>query len=343
MAMHLVTGGSGFLGSRLVCRLHARGEGVRVLDVIDSPDRPRGTEFVTCDIRNHRGVRDAMKGVHYVHHNVALVPLAKAGPDFWDVNVEGTRIAAHAALDARVRLFVHMSSSAVFGVPEACPITGATPTVPVEIYGRAKLAAEKQVRKAAEKGLPGLILRPRTILGPGRLGIFQILFEWIRDNRNVYVIGNGDNRFQFVHVDDLVTAALLGADNEVQGVFNIGAARFSTLREDLDATIRHAGSKTKIVGLPVGLTVSSLKLLDVLKICPLAPWHYLTYHKPFYFDLSEPMKQLGWKPRYGNAETMIQAYDWYLQHGSPTDEAGARSIHRDPVKQGVLRLLKWLS
>ena len=343
MAMHLVTGGSGFLGSHIVRRLNAAGEGVRVLDVIDSPERPAGADFVRCDIRDRRGVREAMTGVRYVHHTVALVPLAKAGREFWSVNVCGTRIAAGAALDAGVRLFIHTSSSAVFGIPEACPITSATPAAPVENYGRAKLAAEQEVRSAAKKGLPSLILRPRTILGPGRLGIFQILFEWIRDGRNIYVIGNGDNRFQFVHVDDLVTAALLGAEKETQGVFNIGASRYETLREDLAATIRHAGSRTRIVGLPAGLTVPALKLLDVLKVCPLAPWHYLTYHKPFYFDLSEPMKQLGWKPRYGNAEMMIQAYDWYLKHGSPADGAGLRSIHRDPVKQGVLRLLKWLS
>ncbi len=343
MAMHLVTGGSGFLGSHIVRRLHALGEGVRVLDVIDSPDRPRGTEFVKRDIRDRRGVRGAMTGVQFVHHNVALVPLAKAGGEFRSVNVEGTRIAARAALDAGVRLFTHMSSSAVFGIPDACPITCDTPMTPVENYGRAKLAAEQEVQKAARKGLPSLVLRPRTILGPGRLGIFQILFEWIRDGRNIYVIGNGDNPFQFIHVDDLVTAALLGAEKETQGVFNIGADRFSTLRNDLDATIRHAGSGTRIVGLPVGLTVSVLKLLDVLKICPLAPWHYLTYHKPFYFDLSVPMKQLGWKPRYSNVETMVQAYDWYIEHGSQANEASAGSIHRNPVKQGVLRLLKWLS
>lgn len=343
MAMHLVTGGSGFLGSHIVRRLHALGEGVRVLDVIDSPDRPRGTEFVKRDIRDRRGVRGAMAGVQFVHHNVALVPLAKAGGEFRNVNVEGTRIAARAALDAGVRLFIHTSSSAVFGIPDACPITSATPAAPVENYGRAKLAAEQEVQKAARKGLPSLVLRPRTILGPGRLGIFQILFEWIRDGRNIYVIGNGDNPLQFIHVDDLVTAALLGAEKETQGVFNIGADRFSTLRKDLDATIRHAGSGTRIVGLPVGLTVSALKLLDVMKICPLAPWHYLTYHKPFYFDLSVPMKQLGWKPRYSNVETMVQAYDWYIEYGSQANEASAGSIHRNPAKQGVLRLLKWLS
>ncbi len=343
MAMHLVTGGSGFLGSHVVRRLRAEGESVRVLDVIDSPDRPPGTEFVACDVRDERGVRDAMKGVRFVHHNVALVPLAKAGAAFRGVNVNGTRIAANAALDAGVRLFIHMSSSAVFGIPDACPITSATPPAPVEVYGRAKLAAEQVVLRAARKGLPSLILRPRTILGPGRLGIFQILFEWIRDNRNIYVIGKGDNPFQFIHVDDLVTAALLGAERETQGVFNVGAERYSTLREDLAATVMHAGSRTGIVGLPVGLTVSALKVLDVLRICPLAPWHYLTYHKPFYFDLSESEKQLGWRPRYGNVETLIEAYDWFIEHGSQAGPARARSLHRDPVKQGVLRLLKWLS
>ena len=81
-----------------------------------------------------------------------------------------------------------MSSSAIFGLPENCPITDETPLKPIEVYGRAKLAGEKQVHKAAENGLLCAIIRPRTILGLGRLGIFQILFEWIHEGKNIYVI-----------------------------------------------------------------------------------------------------------------------------------------------------------
>src|SRR6266581_5347672 len=138
--MHLVTGGSGFLGNLIARRLFERGERVRVLDVWEDPGRPQGIEFVHCDIRDPQGVSHAMQGVDIVHHNAALVPLTKSGKKFWEVNVEGSRIAADQAARARVKAFIHMSSSAIFGIPEACPITEETPLRPAEIYGRAKVA-----------------------------------------------------------------------------------------------------------------------------------------------------------------------------------------------------------
>ena len=178
---HLVTGGSGFLGNLIARRLLARGERVKVLDLWEDPTRPKAIEFIRCDIRDRAGVKSALRDVTIVHHNAALVPLTKSGPQFWQVNVEGSRIAAEEAARVGVEAFVHMSSSAIFGVPQSCPITEATPLRPAEIYGRAKLAGEQAVREVCAKGGPRLIvIRPRTILGEGRLGIFQILFEWIR-------------------------------------------------------------------------------------------------------------------------------------------------------------------
>src|SRR2546421_7770174 len=176
---HLITGGSGFLGNLIARRLVARGQRVKVLDVWEDPTRPTEIDFIQCDVRDREGLRKAMRGINMVHHNAALVPLTKSGPQFWQVNVEGSRIAAEEAVRAGVEAFIHMSSSAIFGVPVECPIIEATPLRPAEIYGRAKLAGEQAVTEACAKGGPRLIvIRPRTILGEGRLGIFQILFEW---------------------------------------------------------------------------------------------------------------------------------------------------------------------
>lgn len=340
---HLVTGGSGFLGNLIARRLHARGEQARILDVWEDPSRPKEIEFVKCDIRDAAGVAQAMQGVDVVHHNVALVPLTKAGKEFWSVNVEGSRIAAEQASKAGVKTFIHMSSSAIFGAPEKCPITNDSPYAPVEVYGRAKLAGELAVRETLAKvKLPLIVIRPRTILGESRLGIFQVLFQWMSENRKIYVIGDGRQKFQFVHAHDLMDAYLLAMDAGQSGVYNVGTDRFGTLREALENVIAHARSTSHVVGLPAGLTINALRLLDWLRLSPLAPWHYLTYHKPFYFDVA-PLLALGWRPRYSNDEMFRESWDWFAANKDRLTAEAAGSPHRSVVKQRLLGLLKKFS
>jgi nucleoside-diphosphate-sugar epimerase len=340
---HLVTGGSGFLGNLIARRLLERGERVKVLDIWEDPTRPREIEFIACDIRDRQGVFEAMRGVEIVHHNAALVPLTKSGHKFREVNVEGSRIAAEAAAQAGALAFIHMSSSAIFGVPGQCPITEAAPLRPVEVYGRAKLAGEMAVRQVCDQArLPLIVIRPRTILGEGRLGIFQILFDWIRDGRNVYVIGPGDGLFQFVHALDLMDAYLLALDHGQPGTYNVGAERFGSVRQALQNLISYAGSSSKVKPLPAAPTIGCLRALDFLGLSPLAPWHYLTYHKPFYFDVSK-LLAMGWKPRFSNDQMFRQSYDWFLANYDRLAAQKAGSPHRRPVREGLLWLLKRLS
>lgn len=340
--MHLVTGGSGFLGNLIVKRLVAKGEPVKVLDIWDSPDRPPEAEFLNVDIRDREKVAEVMKGVSIVHHNVALVPLTKSGKKFWDVNVIGSQIAAEEAAKAGVKSFIHMSSSALFGNPE-CPITNDSPIQPVEIYGRAKLAGEQEVQKVCENSDMNLIvIRPRTILGEGRLGIFQILFDWIKDSANIFVIGKGNIPFQFIHAHDLMDFYMLALEKNEPGTYNVGTPEFTTLRQDLESLITYAGSDSKVKSLPVGLTMFTLKMLDKLGLSPLAPWHYLTYHKAFYFDV-DPLIKLGWKPKYSNVEMFKESYDWFLKNYEKQTELEGASAHRKSVKEGVLKLMKKLA
>lgn len=340
---HLVTGGSGFLGNLIARRLLERGEQVRILDIWEDPSRPKDIEYIDCDIRDRDGVRQAMRGVDIVHHNVALVPLTKSGDKFWEVNVEGSRIAAEEAVKAGVQGFIHMSSSAVFGCPDNCPISNDTPARPVEIYGRGKLAGEQAVRAICEtSNLPLVVIRPRTILGEGRLGIFQILFEWIQHSNDVYVIGSGNIGFQFVHAFDLMSAYMLALDTGQPGTYNVGTDRFGTLREGLENIIAYAGTGSRVKSLPEQLTIQTLRLLDWLRLCPLAPWHYLTYHKAFYFDVSSLLK-LGWQPQYSNDEMFRESYDWFRENDALLAAGQTGSAHRRPVEQRILRLVRWFS
>jgi nucleoside-diphosphate-sugar epimerase len=341
--LHLVTGGSGFLGNLIARRLASCGERVRVLDIWQDESQPTEIEFLRCDIRDRSGVERAMEGVDVVHHNVALVPLTKSGKTFWDVNVTGSSIAAESAAKAGVKSFIHMSSSAIYGCPAEQPITETTPMRPVEIYGRGKLAGEQAVRRILETaGVPLVVIRPRTILGEGRLGIFQILFQWIKENRNVYTIGDGNNLFQFVHAHDLMDFYMLALDLGHPGVYNVGTDRFGTLRQGLENLIRHAASSSRVKSLPAGPAITSLRVLDSIGLSPLAPWHYLTYHKPFHFDVS-PLLKLGWKPRYSNDEMLQESYDWFLAHPDAVRAHKEGSAHRRPVKEAMLSVLKYFS
>ena len=83
----------------------------------------------------------------------------------------------------------------------------------------------------------------------------------------------------------------------------------------------------------------SLRALDVLGLSPLAPFHYLTYHREFYFDVA-PLLKLGWKPKYSNDEMFRESYDWFLAHRAAADGASGGSPHRRRVREGVLWLLK---
>ena len=341
--IHLVTGGCGFLGHLIVRRLLEKGERVRALDIWVSPDQPGDAEFVNCSVLDRDGVARAMRGVGIVHHNAALVPLTKSGAQFAEVNRDGSRVVAEEAVRAGVDAFAYMSSSAVFGKPPRCPITVDTPLAPFESYGESKLAGERAARETcAAAGMTFIAVRPRTILGRGRLGIFQTLFDWIGEGRKIYVLGNGGNRYQFVHADDLLDCYMLALAREQSGDYNIGAAEFRTLREDLEALIVRANSSSRVVPVPAAPAVFALRALDALGLSPLGPYHYTMYSRDVWFDLS-PALALGWKPRHSNIEMFWESYRWFLENRERLAREKAMSPHRSPLREGALGILRRLS
>ncbi len=339
MTRSLVTGGSGYFGSLLVQRLVAAGHQVRVLDINDADDRPDDVELVRGDIRNADVVARAVQDIDVVFNNVAQVPLAKDPVLLRTVNVDGTALLLDACRAAGVRKVVHTSSSAVFGVPASNPVLVSTVPSPVEAYGHAKLAAEWACLDAVAHGLDVTIVRPRTILGHGRLGIFGILFDWVADSADIFVLGDGSNRYQFVHADDLAEVCLRAGDQAGAHIYNAGAATFGTMRESLESLCAHAGTGSLVRSLPAGPASLLMRAAAALHLAPFAPYHWLMYSKSLWFDIQHVTDGLGYTPRSSNADMLADSYDWFLLHRAQTAEAG-RSHHRTTARQGALGLMK---
>ncbi|QZP37089.1 NAD-dependent epimerase/dehydratase family protein [Halobaculum magnesiiphilum] len=339
--MKLVTGGSGFVGGHIVEQLLKRGADVRVFDQHPPEIGADQVEYVEGDIRDPTDIRQAMDGVDTVYHNVALVPVTKAGDRFRQVNVEGTRQAMNAAQDASVDRFIHMGSSSVYSLDQL-PITENSLLQPKGPYSESKLKADEVALQATDVDVT--VIRPRTVVGKRRAGIFQILFEWISQGRRVYLVGSGNNTFQMVSGRDIATAAIAAADSEtaIGQIYNIGTDEFGTMREAYESLISHAGTGSTVTSLPRLPTKFGMWALDTLDYSPLTTFHYKTIDKDFYFDISRARDDLNWEPQDSNADCLRRGYEWFIDSTSEESEESGEG-HRKAPEQGALNILRKLS
>src|SRR5262245_15023889 len=212
-----ITGGAGFLGLHLARRLLAEGHEVRTLDLapLDDAQLEREVEEIRGDVRDQADAERLADGVDVLVHAAAALPIQASRDSIRSVNVEGAAVTFAAALEAGVKRAVVISSTAVYGVPKHHPIAEEAPLVGVGHYGESKIEAELVARDAGRRELEVVILRPKTFIGPERLGVFEILFDWIRERRRIPILGVGSNRYQLLAVEDLVEATVAAAQADL--------------------------------------------------------------------------------------------------------------------------------
>jgi nucleoside-diphosphate-sugar epimerase len=340
-----ISGGAGFLGLHLARRLLADGHADRTLDpaALDETELERSVEELRGDVRDPAAAARLVAGADVLVHAAAALPIQSSREAIRSVNVDGAATAFAAAREAGVRRAVLISSTAVYGVPDHHPIGEDDRLVGVGAYGESKIDAERLALDFARRGLEAVIVRPKTFVGPERLGVFEILFDWIREGRRIPILGDGSNRYQLLAVEDLVDAVVrcLDADGVAGEALNVGAGSFGTVREDLEALIAHAGSASRLRPVPARPAELVLRGLELAHVSPLAEWHYRTAHKDSFVSIDKARALLGWEPRLSNEETLRSTYDWYLAHRAQLGRAG--TTHRVPWSQGALGLLKRLS
>lgn len=339
----LITGGSGFLGINLTRYLLAKGHDVVNLDLVefDYPDCKDKITSYQGDIRDRAMVDRVMEGSDVVVHTAAALPLYPK-EEIFSTDIDGTRNVAESAYQHKVDRLIHISSTAVYGIPDHHPLFEGDRLQGVGPYGYAKVKAEEVILEYRAKGLCTPIIRPKSFVGPERLGAFAMFYDWARDGRGFPMIGSGNNRYQFLDVEDLCEAiylcATLGKD-KVNDVFNIGAKEFTTMKEDYQAVLDVAGFGKKIVPFPAWPVITGLRILEFFHLSPLYKWIYETAHKDSFVSIEKAEKALGFAPRYSNKQALIRNYQWYLDH---LQEFEGRSgvTHRVPWKQGALGVAK---
>lgn len=267
----LITGGAGFIGSHITDAHLARGDEVTVVDSLVSGRREfvgTAARFYQMDIRDP-GLREVFERTRpqLVNHHAAQVsvsvsvrePLLDA-----EINVLGTLRMAALAAEYGVEQFIFASTGgALYGEPELLPAHEATPILPLSPYGCAKAAAEGYLGLYRRlHGLPVCCLRYANVYGPrqdphGEAGVVAIFARALLAGRSPTIFGDGGQTRDFVCVDDVVRANLLAADRRVEGAFNIGTGRgtsvntiFRVLAGKLGATVSplHASPRSGDVG-----------------------------------------------------------------------------------------------
>jgi nucleoside-diphosphate-sugar epimerase len=345
MANYFITGGAGFLGINLTRFLLEKGHGVVSFDIEKEYNYPEKNDArvkaITGDIRDIQALRGAMRGCDIVVHTAAALPLYSE-KDIRTTDIDGTRNTLQAAYELGIPRFIQVSSTAVYGIPDHHPLLENDTLIGVGPYGVAKIDAEKVCEAYRKKGMIVPILRPKSFIGPERLGVFALFYDWASTGHGFPMIGSGNNRYQLLDVYDLCAAIYLCATLDpakVNDTFNIGAEQFTTMKEDYQAVLDYAGFGKKIRGFPAAPLICALRLLEALHLSPLYKWVYETASKDSFVSIEKAQRVLGFAPKYSNKDALVRNYKWYLDNRASFAHASGVS-HRLPWKQGILQFAK---
>lgn len=339
----LITGGAGFLGYHLANCFSKKNLEVILCDIaeFERTDYPSSSTFYNVDVRDGNKINQIVKTADLIIHTAAALPLWSK-KDIFTTNVDGTRTVLDAALRNRIKRVVYISSTAVYGVPKKHPILETDPLVGVGYYGESKIAAEAVCREYIKKNLNVTILRPKTFLGPGRLGVFQILYDWVKNGKRIPILGSGSNRYQLLAVEDLAEAIyrfVISESGEINSAFNIGAEVFGTVKEDVGSLCRYANNGSHLFAFPAVPIKIALRLLEFLNLSPLYKWVYETADKDSFVSIDKIKQAINYQPKFSNAQTLISSYQWYLDNYKEM-EGKSGVTHRVPWKQGALEIVK---
>jgi len=339
----LITGGAGFLGSHLIQSFRKNDVATRILDVAERPDWAQGpdVEYFDGDVRDGAPLHRALTGVDAVIHAAFASP-RQAPEVIKSVNVDGVREVCNQAIIHGIRRLVLISSTIVERPPKVHPFFPRAPLTRLDAYRESRVQAERVATEQGSRGLRVAIVRPKTFIGTGRASAFTIVFDWVRRGKPVLLLGKAQSRYQLLEIRDMAEGIRLLAGSETEGVFFFGALNFGTIREDVQALLDHAQTGARLRFVPEMVARMGLRGMELAGVVPASEWHYMSaWSRDSIVDTSRAVRELGWLPKWSNAEALKNAYDWYVESIRAT--GAAQSIHPLPASHRILRsLIEWL-
>jgi dihydroflavonol-4-reductase len=320
----LVTGATGFTGGHLARALRARGYRVRALvrsNTSASHLVESGVEIVVGDITDPKAVMRAVAGAGFVYHLAAVFRTAGHSDDYYRaVNVDGTRHVLDAAAHHGVRRVVHCSTVGVHGAVSEVPSNEDSPFNPGDIYQDTKLDGEMRAREAFHQGLPGVVVRPAGIYGPGDMRFLK-LFRAIRSGR-FRMFGSGEVTYHVTYIDDLISGFLLCGEKAeaVGGTYILGGDEYVSLNEFVRLTALAVGVEPPRGRLPLMPLMAAAIVCE--RVCrplgidpPLHRRRVEFFVKPRAFTSEKAKRELGFDPRVSLEDGLRRTAAWYFEGG----------------------------
>lgn len=344
MKQYLITGGAGFYGSILKKELLKEGNFCVSIDLEKDDYKHENFVAIKGDIRD-KGLLDEIFNKYKfdaIFHCAALLAHeVKNKNDLWTSNVDGTQNIVDYAIKNGCKKLLFISSNCLWGKNFDNKVTEEEIPEPIEIYGKSKLEGEKILLANKDK-LNSVIFRSPTIIDEGRLGLLSLLFEFIDEDRKVPLVGDGNNKYQFIYAKDMVQAMKKALDYNETDIFNIGSDNVKSFNEVYKYVITEAGSKSRLLHFPKKLMTICMEICFKLGISPLGPYQYKMISANFVFDTTKIKEKLDFKPTLSNEEMLLKSYKYYHQNREEIESRTDVSAHNKNAKMGIIRLLKWM-
>ena len=318
---HLIFGGSGFVGKHLSSKLLDSKQDFTIIDI--KKPQLKSTPYVAMDIckEDKFSLLDNFIDENTVIYHLASrqyhekYPRVKSQIYFDETNVQGTENILNFCASKKCKGVILFSTDMIYGIPKYCPLDSKHPQSPISPYGKSKRKAEQIALKYRKKGLHITILRPTLIMGPGRLGIFKKIFKYIKNNKPIPIIGNGNNSYQMISVFDCISAMEKVVEKGIPNKeFNLGSINPSTVNTLLNTLIKKKKSSSKILSLNAAMAKFCLNFFELIGRPILYKDQYMIANYNYITEVQETIEYLDWEPKYNDIDMIIQAYEHYIEH-----------------------------